>query len=208
LACGTDDGRVEIWDLAQGTVSAGPAGHKGPICGLEFTSADRTLISASWGAAQLWDIPRHRPLVRLGDWLFNPEAMAICSGGRQLVVVDDHETLTRWDLSTGRRLETIPGRRRVAQAVFSPSAGTLTVASRHSGQIRIRGVVAATDVVTLRHLGPQATALALAPDGRWLAVAAADGSVCAWSLGAGIDAPPWRADIRQRAEHRSVPLAI
>jgi len=207
LACGAGNGQVEIWDVAQGAVVGRPEGHTYIIQALEFSSDDRTLIVNSPSVTQVWDVPRRQELARLDTSPFMQEAVAFCSGGRQVILVDDHETIIRCELATGRRLETVAGRRRVERAAFSPAARVLAVAS-WNGEIRIRDAAAPTTVATLRHLGPKATAMAFSPDGQSLAAAGADGSVRVWGLGPGVDDPRWRAMVLSRSERQSLALTV
>jgi hypothetical protein len=208
LVGATEDGQIRIWDVTEGTEVASFEALPSPIVGLECSPDGSRLVVVSWYVTQVLSVAQHQELARIDNEESTPQAAVFQADGRQVLLVDDRETVTRWDIVADQRLQTVPGHRRVAQAAFSPNAKMLAIGNRHGGQIHIRDALATTGVLTLRHLGPRATALAFAPDGDWLAAAGVDGSVRAWRFDLCVDDPAWRAAIQRRAKVRSLPLMV
>jgi WD40 repeat protein len=206
LGCATEDGQIRIWDVTEETEVAGFEALPSPILGMEWSPDGSRLAVLSWYMTQILHVAQLQEVARIDNGESVPLAAVFQADGQQVLLVDDREKVSLWDIAAGRRLQAVPGHRRVARAGFSPGARMLAVGNRHGGQIHIRDVLTTTGVLTLRHLGPRATAIAFAPDGRWLAAAGVDGSVRAWRFDSNVDDPDWRAAILHRAAVRSLPL--
>jgi WD40 repeat protein/pSer/pThr/pTyr-binding forkhead associated (FHA) protein len=147
---------------------------------IEFLQPDEATIDD----AQLRGGPQSQP----PDQLPSLESSAAFSpNGTRFAFATPHNTVTLWDVPSGRRLRILNGHRRQVFAVaFSRDGKTLTSASNDGALIQ-------WDVATGRRLGEplkppkdgtEATSMTLSPDGKILA-AATDKAVTLWGLDGG-----------------------
>jgi cytochrome c len=165
------DGRIAIWQLGQGTPARVLDGHAGPIAALAVSPDGSTLASASWDTTvRLWPLSGGEPRVLEGH-SGGVNAVAFLADGTPVSAGYD-ANLMIWPREAPpvtvafptplNTLATLPGDRLGVGA----ADGKLRVIDR-SGDIRSEVQIAPTPVI----------ALAVSPDGKYLAAASLEGNV-------------------------------
>lgn len=180
LASGGYDHRIRLWDVPSGRQLQDLAGDAGWIESVGFSADGRRL--ASGGAdhtVKLWDVASGAKLCTLEGHAAFVKAVAFSHNGKLLVSGGADRTVKLWRMADGRELRTIAAHDSWVGAVaFAPD--NHAVASRGGDH-----TVKLWDIITGRNLhtfqlgaaGGAGTALALSPDGRLLAAAAASNSI-------------------------------
>ncbi len=196
LASGDAAGNIILWDTSSGRSRTLPPGQRGAAERLAFSPDGSVLAScgeigpASTGEKELrlWDVAsgrlRARPVGAVADEV---RVMTFLDGGRLLAVVtrDAHDvrTIRVWDLAADAAAPSL--RYRVAGFGFvmtSPGGGVFAV-RESDGRLTLRDVADGRITRTVSTELPDASALAVSADGRWLAAASAPNRVFVWDLG-------------------------
>jgi WD40 repeat protein len=99
LAAGYFDNRVDVWNVADGTVHRRLRGHAGFVTSVLFHPADpRRLASAGEDRTiHVWDLPSGRPVLQLHGHLDNCAGLAFSPSGQQLASASYDQTIRLWD---------------------------------------------------------------------------------------------------------------
>ena len=175
---------IRIWDLETGeTTILGPTeeageGFDGQTIGLGFLP-DGSLVSGGDGGVRVWSVPSGTHEVVAPS--FEQTFLAVFGGGRyvghgvgtleatQLAVTDLETRTTRILASHGNEIWPI---------AVDPS-GTVIVTAKFDGAVQV-GPVSGEEPHLL--LGHDAGALAVSPDGRWIASGGGDGTIRLWPM--------------------------
>lgn len=198
LATGSKHGELVVWDVRKDGATRRFGRHLDGSQAMAYSSDSSRLVVVSDTLVVVWDLASGRQRTQFAVPAPVQRAVAFSADGRQLTMVDYQGTITRWDLDADRLVETLAGRRRTDLASFSASVRAVAIAGVH-GQIRVRDTHTQADLAVLREFGPGITAIALSPDGRRLAAAAADGTLRIWEFYPGVDAPAWHNAVQQSA---------
>ncbi len=188
-----NDGTARIWQLSGHADPYRQRGHDGPA---QCCAADpHGRYAVSGGQDQtlvLWDI-RHAQARRW--WHADLGSVRACAmrpvGGGLLAVAGADRGVVLWDITEGRRVETLAGHRdSVNRCAFHPGGGILaTVANDRT--VRLWDLnTRARRLAWVAHAAP-VNACAFSPDGRWLVTGASDGTLTRWSMA--IADPLWEA---------------
>ena len=136
IACGSEDGTIELWDAARGLLLRTFAGHTAYVASVTFSPDGKTFASSSRDCTvKLWDAATGRLLRTLANHTFLVNSVALSPDGKALACSSDDLTVRLWDAATGRLLKTIAGGGN--WVFFSPDSKTL--ASSRWGTIRALG---------------------------------------------------------------------
>jgi WD40 repeat protein len=176
LAVAGGDHTVRLWEVATGRQVVPTGGHRGMI-GAVVCSPDGKIVatSAADRTIRLWEAATGKELRRLSRP--GPALLAFTGGGKALAAAWPDGTVCLWDVASGKELrrERLPARA-FQTAVFSAD-GNVLVAARPGDGVRLWDVATRREI---RRLGkarapgqpaPAFSAIALAPDGRTVAVA-------------------------------------
>jgi WD40 repeat protein len=176
------DGTVRVWDLDVRATLPVLRGHTRSVYPVAYSPDGRWLASGSWDTkVRLWDAatgePCGAPLPHPGHVLtfaYSPDGSWLVTGG------DGDDRMRIWDVATARVRKKIQGPCNEAQGPYgnvrhlavSPD-GARVAASAFDGPPKF--VLNVTDVSSGQRLfAAPGHVLAYSPDGRWLAVRAAD----------------------------------
>lgn len=190
LASSSADNSVQLWDLTTGRKIrhlATDAGRYG-LVGIAFSRNGKTLMSSGEAGVHIWDVASGKQIRRLPPKTPVPQHFAVSSDGRSLAFVD-WDSIQLWDLATFTQRCFLHGHSPLAleEIAFSPDGQT--IAGIAEDQKAGDSCVCLYDVATGRQkerLPIKARSwLAYSPDGKRLAVACQDLTICLWDTVAG-----------------------
>lgn len=176
------DGTAVVRDFALKQDRATLAGHAARVTAVAASPDGRRLATASAdGLVRTWDARTFRPLSAPTGHLGAVRTVEVSSDGRLALTVGDDRTARVWTLSDGREVRAFPLGDDPA-ARFTPDGAAVVL--RTDAGIRVRDLATGLDVLPsapqpadlLAVVRPFA-AVALAPDGRMVAVGRAGGEI-------------------------------
>lgn len=131
LATGDEDGKILLWQVADGTQLAACEGHSGWIRSVAFSPQGKTLASGSDDRTiRLWDVNAGESL---NTWFGHTDRVnCICFSpdGRTLASGSDDQTVKLWNINSGQCIHTFQGHsERVHAVTFSPDSHRLASGS-------------------------------------------------------------------------------
>jgi serine/threonine-protein kinase len=193
LSAGQDK-TLRVWNVADGKEGRRLEGHKKGLRAVVL-SADgtRALSGGTDGTVRLWEVATGKELRVLTAPQDSVLRVALSPDGRHALAGTANGFAYLWELEGGRLLHRLEGHWNAVRAVgFSPDG-------RRALSANIGGGLILSDVATgeeLYRYGPALPCggLAVAPDGRWVATANADGMAHLWALAE--DLLPVRRDVQ------------
>ncbi|WP_447047648.1 NB-ARC domain-containing protein [Streptomyces rosealbus] len=212
LATGSRDGTVRLWEGASGRCTATLTGHTSWVASVAI-SADGTWLATGSrdGTVRLWEGASGRCTATLTGHTSWVASVAISADGTWLATGSGDETVRLWDRASGRCTATLTGHNdAVASVAISPD-GTWLATGGQDGTVRLwdpAGTAPGTFLLTnsqpsgqmlsTRHATSDPTSLpigrpsdfgsgavAISPDGTWLATGSRDGTVRLWEGASG-----------------------
>jgi WD40 repeat protein len=198
VAAADGGGTVKVWAVPGGeAIGKFPLQTQGAPC-LAFSPDGKLLAVGGGPAVCLWDLRTGRRALPPGGHEQEPQSLAFAPDGKSLASMDTGATTLLWELPAGREKArfTAPAERPCVQQLFWGGDGRLLALAHRSGLSVSPGHPDPPEIVRVwepltgkRRLGlanalQGALALAVAADGRSLAVARGD-RVCLWDLEAG-----------------------
>jgi WD40 repeat protein len=197
LAVGGHDGTVRIWDPAAGQQTATLTGCKGKVTQMAVAPDGSWLAATDWdetwtNRVQIWDPATSAQIGTLTG--HDIRVAAVAPDGTWLATTGGHdnETVRIWDPATSAQIGTLTGHNSGVSAVVVVAASDgiwLATAGRHDGAVRIWDPAAGQLTATAPEHTGKVTAMAIAPDGTWLATAAS-GKVRIWDPATGQQTAP------------------
>ena len=185
VVSGGYDGRVRVWDLANGH-------EQGELTGLGWSvravavngDGTRAVSSVRGGTVRVWDLAARREQATLTGHSGEVRALALSGDGTRAVSGGEDGTVRVWDPATGREQATLTGHSGEVQAVALSGDGTRAVSSSEDGTVRVWDPATGREQATLTGHGSQ-RALALNGDGTRAVSGGWDGGVRVWDLATG-----------------------
>jgi WD40 repeat protein len=191
LACANGDSTVKVWRADTGEAVRVLRGHAKAVRALAYSPDGTRLVSASRDhLVKVWDAETGREVLTYTGHACPVFAVAVSPDGRRVASAGEEKTIHLWDAATGRLLRALTGHGAAAVGLaFGPDGTRLYSAcgGYGPGGEPLPGEVKVWEADTGQELGTpvrQTTIhrIALAPDGRWLAVAGMDDAVTVWDV--------------------------
>ncbi len=184
LASGSEDGRINLWDVATGTKISTISEPYYGINSVAFSPDGRTLASgSSIKAIDLWDVETGSNVASLEeprDGFSHKIAVSFSPDGSTLAAGFDDGTVKLWDVGTRTRIATLPGHEHWVYCVsFSPD-GRILASGAGDGMVKLWDMATKENVAGLKHRG-EVGSLSFSPDESTLAVGHS-GQIELWDL--------------------------
>ncbi|HET6858448.1 MAG TPA: WD40 repeat domain-containing protein, partial [Streptomyces sp.] len=186
LASGGEDGTVRLWDLEseEPRARAVYVGHTGPVNSLTIAPDGGWLASAGVdGTVRIWKpgVPGQARDMSRSGWI---DKVDVIAGGRWLVTVHRDGRVLLWNPETGRWIWVLRARPReeVGAVVVAQDGSWYATAHRPSRKVELWDRETGTRTA---RLDVTSDAMAIAPDGTWLAIADGNGAVQLWDRATG-----------------------
>lgn len=189
LATGGEDGTVAVWDRVTGDCRFHYAGHGRRVHAVTFTADGNQLISSGDdGTVKVWNTAGSGREERASDRRRTRRPIAVIGDGSWLATVLGDGGMRLWDpRAESWRMPTEPsGSARRGPTAFAVDGSWYATTKERDGVVTLVDRVRETELDTLRlDAGDRAQALAIAPDGTWLAVADSAGTAQLWNRATG-----------------------
>jgi WD40 repeat protein len=146
LAGGGTDTKVRLWDASSGKGRAALVGHANGVSSVAFAPDGRTLATGDRsGVVKLWDVTAGveratlataRETGSAGKPIEEVGALAFAPDGRTIAVAVE-ETVSLWDVETGRRVTDLVGHEGKVRRLAYSSDGTLLASGGHDRTVRL-----------------------------------------------------------------------
>jgi WD40 repeat protein len=210
LATGSNDGAVRIWDPVTGAERAAFTGHADAVNALAVAPDGSWLAAGGRdGTVRIWDPVTGEERAAFAGHADAVNALAVAPDGSWLAAGSDDGAVRIWDPVTGQGPAAVTARLRVARAAAAAPDGNWLAIGGKGGIVRIWDPMTRQEQAArtagnrpARMLGPMiwdaianpqhgmrtdtrsaagdVNAVAVAPDGSWLATGSADGMVRIW----------------------------
>jgi sugar lactone lactonase YvrE len=126
MASGNGDGRVQFWNVREGTFISEFFPHQEAITGVAFTPDGKSLITASNDRSiKIWDLESGQLIHTLSGHTDKIRAIALNPDGRTLAT-GSNDGIRIWDLESGEEIRRLSGHKDwVTSLAFSPDGRLL-----------------------------------------------------------------------------------
>jgi WD40 repeat protein len=187
----SEDGEIAIVDLAAGTViTRFPAPHTDTVYGLAWSPDGTQLASAAADKfVKLWNAETGSPVASFEGHTQHVLDVAWTADGKRLVSAGADGLLKVWDVAKGEKVRDIPGFAKQAMRL-ARAKETLFVACGDGAVRSINPETGGTNRTFAAATGPVG-AVAVSPDGEWLAAGGDDGTVKLFDVKTGKPLREW-----------------
>lgn len=185
VASGGADGTARLWSI-RGAREIASFGHRTSVRAVAFTPDGRWLAAACDAEVKVWDATRFRQITSFVGHVKTVDALAISPDGSVLATGGADDTIHLWSLisKTGSAVFTRPGHAPTA-LVYLPHRNIVVSGGRDSAICLWSGNGDPEPLHVFKGHREAVRALAVSPDGTWLASADWNGLVNLWSLTSG-----------------------
>lgn len=187
IACGFENGKIQLLDVATGTLIRTLEGHLGKVMSVSFNQKGTILASGSADQSIiLWDVATGRKLrsmttgAPVRSLLFSPKAEILASTG------SEHQGVTKlWDAATGKHLRMVGLSAELSPLAFSPDGKMLASGDQDKAprnDVRLSSVDTGLTLCTLTGHSGVVTSVDFHPDGKIVASADIDGQIKLWDV--------------------------
>lgn len=181
VATGGDDGTVKIWQAASGKEIRTFAIAAGGIYALDFSPNGRTLaVGSTNGAVGLYRVSDGGRVQQLQGHSRAVSSIDFSNSGNRLVSSSVDSTVRVWNVDNGSRVQNFAGQP-FYSAAYHPNGRDVVTGG--DGRAIVWQVREGSRVMSLKHAsGVAVRAVAVSPDGRYIALAGEDGIARVWEV--------------------------
>jgi WD40 repeat protein len=180
VASGSYDKAVKIWDAQTGQELKTLLDHIDAVFAVAFSPDGKLLASGSQDrTVKIWNVASGERLYTLSDALDGITSIAFSPSGEYLAAAGYDNSIHIWKISEkeGSLVQSlIADEDSILQIVWSPEGKTV-ITSSSDGSIRFRDAVTLDPLAVLNSQSDWVDALAISPDGKWLAAGRCDGTL-------------------------------
>ena len=190
LATGGVDGKIRLWQVADGKQLLTIQGHQSWILSVSFSPDGQILASGGDFTICLWDVASGQCLRTLEGHKNSVFSVSFSPDGQTLASGDEDSTIRLWDVASGQCLKTLEGHSgRVWAISFCPDGQTLASGSNDT-TLRLWNVQNGQCVKTLQGQVGGIRAVSYAPgagfanspDGQTIACGGDDAAIRLWNV--------------------------
>jgi WD40 repeat protein len=169
LAVGCFDEHCRLLDAASGRVLALLPGHRKAARAVAFSRDGKTLAVGSYdNTIRLWDVAERRVRKTLQGHSQFPTCLAFSPDGTTLASTANDNSARLWEVATGRALHVWKDHGSIVRSVAFGPEGRWLVTACWDGSVKLREAQSGKMLANFQ--GQSAESLAVAPDGRTLAI--------------------------------------
>jgi WD40 repeat protein len=180
VASGSYDKSIEIWNAQTGKELKNLLDHIDAVFAVAFSPDGKLLASGSQDrTVKIWNVASGERLYTLSDALDGITGIAFSPSGEYLAGAGYDNSIHVWRISEkeGSLVQSlIADEDSILQLVWSPEGKTL-ITSSSDGSIRFRDAATLDPLGVLPDQSDWVDALAISPDGKWLAAGRYDGTM-------------------------------
>ncbi len=182
MAAASYSGRVVVWTMDGEEVVAIPASKKN-LSSVAFSPDGKLLATAGLGSEiWIWSLPDGEPVEALRGHDVAVGSLRFINGGKALVSMGYEQTIKQWDTALWHQTKSIRPKLPAARAVvFSPDETQAAVSLE--GRVDLYDTDGWELIAQLPISTNAVNGVAFSPDGRWLAVGAADKKIRVFEMG-------------------------
>jgi len=196
LATSSYDQQIKLWDAASGKELRTLTGHNDAVFGLAFRPDGKVLASASGDrTVKLWDVAGGQRLDTLGQPTKEQYAVAFSPDGKRVAAGGADSRIRVWQVSADAKENTNPllfarfaHEGAVVNLVYAADSKTL-VSAGEDRTVKVWDAEPMNERLLLEKQTDWAPALAIAPDGKTIAVGRMDGSLAIYDAATGSVVP-------------------
>jgi dipeptidyl aminopeptidase/acylaminoacyl peptidase len=185
IASGSYDKMVKLWDVASGKELKNLQDHIDAVFALSFSPDGKHLASASQDrTVKIWDVSSGNRLYTLSDALDGLTGVAYSPSGEHVAAAGYDKTIYIWkvgDTEGALKQSLIGDEDSILALVWSPDGKTIITASS-DGSIRFRDAATLDPLRVIDHQPEWVQALAISPDGRFLAAGRFNGTLSLYDV--------------------------
>ena len=185
IASGSYDKMVKLWDVASGKELKNLQDHIDAVFAVAFSPDGKHLASASQDrTVKIWDVATGKRLYTLGDALDGLNGIAYSPSGDMVSAAGYDKTVYIWkvgDTEGALKQSLIADEESILALVWSPDGQTI-ITSSSDGSIRFRDAKTLDPLRVIDHQPEWVQALAISPDGKWLAAGRFNGTLSLYDV--------------------------
>ncbi|KIJ29374.1 hypothetical protein M422DRAFT_784280 [Sphaerobolus stellatus SS14] len=186
IASASDDGTVQIWNVATGETLKELKGHKYSVRCVAFSPDGLFIASASDdGTVRIWNVAMGETLKEHKGHEKMVTSVAFSPDGSFIASASDDETVRIWNVATGETLKELKGHKGSVRSVaFSPD-GSFIASASDDETVRIWNVATGETLKELKGHENIVRSVAFSPDGSFIVSASHDETVRIWNVATG-----------------------
>lgn len=188
LAAGSNDGRVQVWDVDNEQMTQTLAGHTDAVISVSW-SGDGTQLAAGSRSARIkvWDVAGGQEVSELFGHLYEPYGLAWSPDNTQLASASRDATVRVWDVASGGELQKLEGHLDEVNSIDWSDDGSQLLTSSNDLTIRVWDTQSWQEQNILTGHTDWVIAAAWSPDGSQIASSSMDGTVRIWEAATGTE---------------------
>ena len=185
LACGTNDGSVQIWDVVTGKCLKKLKGHTNRVTRVHYAPDSKTIVSGSRDKTiKVWDMENGTCLQTLKRDFSGGLCVCYAEDGRNIAFTSKN-VVKIWNLCGGKCLRTLQGHEDSVNSVCYAPDGKILASGGDDKFVKVWDSAKGTCLRTLKGHKKSVNSVAFAPDGKTIASASVDTWVKVWHVASG-----------------------